>query len=233
VTEGTTATRYAKAATSTIPIVMAQDPDPVGTGFVVSLARPGGNITGLSNMRAELSAKRVELLKDTIPRLSRVMVLGMLRTPGVARELAETERAAEAFAVRIEFHDTKSPQDIETAFQAASASRANAAIILGGPVLLSHRKRVVELAAQGRLPVMYHATDFVEDGGLMSYGVIIADLFRRAATYVDRILKGANPAALPIEQPTRVAFLVNLKAAKQIGLTIPSSVLVTADRVIE
>ena len=233
VTEGTTATRFAKEATSTIPIVMAQDPDPVGTGFVASLARPGGNITGLSNIRSELSAKRLELLKEAIPGLARVAVLGTLSTPGTARELRETELAAEAFKVQLQYLDVKSPQDIESAFRAASAGRADAVLTLGSPGLLSHRTKVVDLAAKNRLPTIYHATDFVEDGGLMSYGVTITDLFRRAAIYVDQILKGAKPAVLPVEQPTKVAFIVNLKAASQIGFTIPSSLILRADRVIE
>ena len=232
VTEGTTATRIAKEATSTIPIVMAQDPDPVGMGFVASLARPGGNITGLSNLRSELSAKRLELLKEAVPGLVHVAVLGTLTTPGAAQELRETELAAQKYRVQIRYLDVKSLQDIESAFQAATTGRANAVVALASPFLLTHRTKVAELAAKSRLPAIYHATDFVEDGGLMSYGVIITDLFRRAAIYVDKILKGAKPADLPVEQPTKITF-VNLKAAKQIGFTIPPSLLVRADRVIE
>lgn len=233
VTEGTTATRFAKEATSTIPIVMAQDPDPVGTGFVASLARPGGNITGLSNIRSALSAKRLELLKEAVPGLAHVAVLGTLSTPGVAQELRETERVAEALRVQLQYLDVKSPQDIDSAFRAASTGRADAVVILASGFLLTHRIKVADLAAKNRLPAIYHATDFVEDGGLMSYGVTITDLFRRAATYVDKILKGAKPADLPIEQPTKFALVVNLKAAKQIGFTISPSLLLRADRVIE
>ena len=203
VTEGTTATRFAKEATSTIPIVMAQDPDPVGMGFVASLARPGGNITGLSNLRSALSAKRLELLKEAVPGLVHVAVLGTLTTPGAAQELRETELAAQKYRVQIRYLDVKSLQDIESAFQAATTGRANAVVALASPFLLTHRTKVVELAAKSRLPAIYHATDFVEDGGLMSYSVIITDLFRRAAIYVDKILKGAKPADLPVEQPTK------------------------------
>lgn len=233
VTEGTTATRFAKQATSTIPIVMAQDPDPVATGFVASLARPGGNITGLSNLRPELSAKRLELLKEAVPALARVAVFGTLTTPGTAQALKETELAAEALRVHLQYLDVKSPQDIESVIQAASAGRADAIVVLASPFLLSHRIKLADLAAKIRLPAIYYSTDFVEDGGLMSYGVTVTDLFRRAATYVDKILKGAKPAELPIEQPTKVTFAVNLKAAKQIGFTIPPSLLLRTDRVIE
>ncbi len=213
VTEGTTATRFAKQATSTIPIVMAQDPDPVGTGFVVSLARPGGNITGLSNLRPELSGKRLELLKEIVPRLSRVAVFGTSTVPGHAQSLKETELAGGAVGTKIQYLDVGGPKDIETVFRTATTERADAVLALGSPFL-------------------YYSTEFVEDGGLMSYGVNIADLFRRAATYVDKILKGAKPADLPVEQPTKFEFVVNLKAAKQIGLTIPPNVLARADRVI-
>jgi len=233
VSEGTTATRYAKEATSAIPIVMAQDPDPVGTGFAVSLARPGGNITGLSNIRTELGAKRLQFLKEAVPGLARVAVLGNSATPGVKREMEEIERAAAALKVHVQFHDVRSPKDIDSAFQAASKERADAVLTLGGPVLLSNRARVVDLAARSRLPAIYHTTDFVDDGGLMSYSVTISDLFRRAAIFVDKILKGARPAELPIEQPTKVALVINVKAARQMGLTIPRSMLLSADRVIE
>ena len=233
VTEGTTSTRFAKVATSTIPIVMAQDPDPVGTGFVASLARPGGNITGLSNIRSALSAKRLEILKETVPGLERLIVLGTLTTPGAPQELRETELAAQKHKVQIQYFDLKSLQDIDNGFQAATSGRANAIVALGSPFLLNYRQKVAELATRSRLPAIYHSTDFVEDGGLMSYSVKITDLFHGAATYVDKILKGAKPADLPIEQPTKIVLVINLKAAKQIGLTIPPSLLLRADRVIE
>ena len=233
VTEGTTSTRFAKVATSTIPIVMAQDPDPVGTGFVASLARPGGNITGLSNIRSALSAKRLEILKEAVPALERLIVLGTLTTPGVGQELRETELAARKHKVQIRYFDLKSLQDIDDGFQAATSGRANAVVVLGSPFLLNYRKKVAELATKNKLPAIYHSTDFVEDGGLMSYSVKITDLFHGAARYVDKILKGAKPADLPIEQPTKIALVINLNAAKQISLTIPPSLLLRADRVIE
>ena len=232
VTPGATATRAAKEATSTIPIVMAQDPDPVGNGFVASLARPGGNITGLSNLNRELGGKRLELLKEVVPRLSRVAVFGTSTFPGTTQNLKEAELAAGAFGVKLQYLDVLGPKDIETAFRGASKGRAEAVLLLGGGVLTSQRTRIVDLAAKSRLPAMYHIREFVEAGGLMSYGVSITDLDRRAATYVDKILKGAKPADLPVEQPKKFEFIINLKAAKQIGLTIPPNVLARADKVI-
>jgi ABC-type uncharacterized transport system substrate-binding protein len=232
VTPGATSTRAAKAATSTIPIVMAQDPDPIGNGFVASLARPGGNITGLSNLGPELSGKRLELLKEVVPRLSRVAVFGTSSFPGNAQNLKEAELAAGALGVKLQYLDVLGPKDIETAFRGASKGRAEAVLAMGSGVLNSLRAQVVELAAKSRLPAIYWAREFVEAGGLMSYGVSVTDLDRRAATYVDKILKGAKPADIPVEQPTKFEFIINLKAAKQIGLTIPPNVLVRADRVI-
>ena len=232
VTAGPTATRAAKEATTTIPIVMAQDSDPVGNGFVASLARPGGNITGLSNLRPELSGKQLELLKEIIPKLSRVAVFGTSTEPGNAQALKEMELAAGAFRVKLQYLDVLNPKDIETAFRAASKGRADAVLVLPGPIFNSHRKQIVELAVKSRLPAIYSRPEYVEDGGLMSYGVSMTDLDRRAATYVDKILKGAKPADLPVEQPTKFEFIINLKAAKQIGLTIPPNVLARADRVI-
>jgi putative ABC transport system substrate-binding protein len=233
VTEGTTATRFAKEATSSIPIVMAQDPDPVGTGFVASLAQPGGNITGLSNLRPELSGKRLELMKEIVPRLARLSVLGTSTVPGNAQSLKEMELGASAFGVQLQYLDVLGPKEIETVFRAASKGRADAVLVLGSPFLLSHRTQVVDLALKSRLPAIYYSTEFVEDGGLMSYGVNINDLFRRAATYVDKILKGRKPADLPVEQPTKFDLVINLKTAKQIGLTIPPNVLARADKVIK
>ena len=232
VTEGPTATRSAKEATSTIPIVMAQDPDPIGSGFVASLARPGGNITGLSRVAPELSGKQLEILKETVPRLSRLAVLGTSTTPGSAQALKEIELAARAFGVTLQYLDVLSSKDIETVFRAAIKGRADAALVLGSPFLLSHRTQIADLAIKNRLPAIYYSTEFVEDGGLMSYGVTVTDLFRRAATYVDKILKGRKPTDLPVEQPMKFEFVVNLKAAKQIGLTVPPNVLVRADKVI-
>ena len=232
VTAGATNTRAAKEATTTIPIVMAQDSDPVGTGFVASLARPGGNITGLSSLTADLSGKRLELLKEILPKLSRLAVLGTSASPGMAQQLRETELAAGAFGMQFQFLDILDPKDIEAEFRAATKWRADAVLVLRGPVLTSQRTQVVELAVKSRLPATYPETEYVEAGGLMSYGVSNIDLFRRAATYVDKILKGRTPADLPVEQPMKFEFIVNLKAAKQIGLTIPPNVLVRADRVI-
>ena len=232
VTGGPTATRPVKEATATIPIVMATDPDPVGSGFVASLARPGGNVTGLATLAPEISGKQVELLKEIVSRLSRVAVLGTSTQPGTAQRLRETERAAGAFGVKHQFLDILGPEDIETAFRAASKGRADTLLLLASPVLTSQRTQIVNLAVKSRLPAIYNAPEFVEAGGLMSYGVNLTDLFRRAATYVDKILKGAKPADLPVEQPTKFELIINLKAAKQIGLTIPPNVLVRADRVI-
>ena len=204
---------------------MAQDPDPVGNGFVASLARPGGNITGLATLAPELSGKRLELLKEIIPRLSRVAVLGTSTRPGNAQVLREMELAAGAFKVQLQYLDVLDPKDIETAFRAATKGRADAILVMSCPVFIAHRKQVVDLAVKSRLPAIYYTPEFVEDGGLMSYGVSITDLYRRAATYVDKILKGTKPADLPVEQPKKFEFIINLKAAKQIGLTIPPNVL--------
>jgi len=232
VTSGPTATRAAKAATVTIPIVMRQDSDPVGNGFVASLARPGGNITGLANLRPELSGKQLELLKEIVPRLSRVTALGSSTYPGIAQALKEIELAAGALGVKLQYLDVLSSKDIETAFRAAGKGRADAVLMVAGSVLLSQRTQIADLAVKSRLPAIYYDPQFVEAGGLMSYGVSFTDLDRRAATYVDKILKGAKPADLPVEQPKKFEFIVNLKAAKQIGLTIPPNVLARADRVI-
>jgi putative ABC transport system substrate-binding protein len=232
VTAGPAGTGPAKKATSTIPIVMTQDPDPVGNGFVASLARPGGNITGLSMLSPEISGKQLELLKEIVPRLSRVVVLGTSTRPGNAQSLREMELAAGAFAVRLQYLDVLSSKDIETAFRAASKGRAEAVLVLQSRVFNSHRTQVVDLAVKSRLPAIYPQTEYTEAGGLMHYGAKTADLFRRAATYVDKILKGRKPADLPVEQPQKFEFIINLKAAKQIGLTIPPNVLAQADRVI-
>ncbi len=232
VTGGAGNTRAAKAATSTIPIVMTQDPDPVGNGFVASLARPGGNITGLSTQGPEVSGKRLELLKETVPKLSQLVVFGTSTIPGHALSLREVGLAAGALNVQLQYLDVLGPQDTETAFRAASKWRADALFVLGGAVLISQRTRILEFAAKSRLPAIYEAPSVVDQGGLMSYGVNRADLDRRAATYVDKILKGAKPADLPVEQPKKFEFVINLKTAKQIGLTIPPNVLARADRVI-
>jgi len=232
VTAGPADTRAAKEATSTIPIVMTFDNDPVANGFVASLARPGGNITGLSTLAPELSGKRLELLKEIIPKLSRVAIVGDSKNPGNALELKEVRSAAEAFKMTLHSLDVVDPKEIEPAFRAASKEGAGAVLVLGSPVLNAQRKQVGEFAVKYRLPAIYYTAEFVETGGLMSYGVSRNDLVRRAATYVDKILKGAKPADLPVEQPKKFDFIINLKAAKQIGLTIPPNVLARADRVI-
>jgi putative ABC transport system substrate-binding protein len=232
VSYGSTTTGAAQKATSTIPIVMAQDTDPIGNGFVASLARPGGNITGLSSLAADLSGKRLELLKEILPKLSRAAVFGTSTNPGNTQSLKETELAAGAFGVKLQYLDILGPKDIETAFQAARNGRADAIFVLRSPVLNSHRTQFTQLAVKSRLPAIYPTSEFVEAGGLMVYGVNNTDLDRRAATYVDKILKGRTPADLPVELPIKFEFIINLKAAKAIGLTIPPNVLVRADRVI-
>jgi putative tryptophan/tyrosine transport system substrate-binding protein len=225
-------TRAAKEATVTIPIVMAQDTDPVANGFVASLARPGGNITGLSTLAPELSGKQLELLKETVPRLSRMAVLGNSTLPGNAQALKELELAAGAFKVQLQYVDVLDLKDIETAFRAVSKGRADAVLVLGNPIFLSQRIQITDLAVKSRLPAIYERPEYVDDGGLMTYGVNINELYRRAATYVDKILKGRTPADLPVEQPIKFEFIINLKSAKQIGLVIPPNVLARADRVI-
>ena len=231
VTGGPTATRPVKEATSTIPIVMTQDSDPVGNGFVTSLARPGGNITGLSNLAQEISGKRLELLKEIVPKLSRVAVLGMSTNPGNSQSLRETELAAGALGVQIQNLDIRDSKDIDAALRTANKGRADAVLVLNFPGNIS--RRIPDLAVKNRVPAIYYNSSFVVDRvGLMSYGASITDLDRRAATYVDKILKGAKPADLPVEQPTKFEFIINLKAAKQIGLTIPPNVLARADKVI-
>jgi putative ABC transport system substrate-binding protein len=234
VTGGPIPTRAAKEATVTIPIVMAFDIDPVGLGFIASLARPGGNITGLSTLAPEISGKQLELLKEIVPKLSRVAVFGTSTFPGNAQALKETERAAGALAVQLQYLDLRGSKDFEAAFRGATKGRADGILMLvWGVALDPHRKQLVELAAKSRLPAIYADREHVEAGGLMSYGVSITDSFRRAATYVDKILKGRKAADLPVEQPKKFEFIINLKAAKQIGLTIPPNVLARADRVIK
>ena len=233
VSGGPGATRPAKEATNTIPVVMTFDNDPVGNDFVASLARPGGNITGLSTLAPEISGKQLELLKEIVPKLSRVAVLGSSTNPGNAQALKETELAAGALGVRLQQLDIRSPTDIEPAFREASKGHANALLVLGSPVLASQRTQFADLAVKSRLPAIYSRSEFVEDGGLMSYAVSFTDLDRRAATYVDKILKGRKPADLPVEQPKKFEFVINLKAVKQIGLTFSPNVLARADKVIK
>ncbi len=233
VTGGAGSTRPANEATNTIPIVMAQDPDPVGNGFVASLARPGRNITGLSTLAPELSGKQLELLKEIAAKLSRVAVLGTSTSPANAQSLREVELAAGALNVQLQYLDIRSPNDIELAFQEARKTRVDAFLALIGPVLANQRTQIADLAVKSRLPAIYGQPEYVEAGGLMSYAVSFTDLHRRAATYVDKILKGAKPADLPVEQPTKFELIINLKTAKQIGLTISPNLLARADRVIK
>jgi putative tryptophan/tyrosine transport system substrate-binding protein len=228
------AIRAAKQATQTIPIVMIITEDPVATGLVKSLARPGGNITGLTRMTRELSGKRLELLKEGVPTVLRVGILtGMGRT-GVPTAFQEYDAAARTLKLRVkllEVHGTN--PDFQGTFREAIKSQLGALIAVRNGIILPHQKRIADLAIRNRLPSMHEGADFVEAGGLMSYATNEAESYRRAATYVDKILKGAKPAELPVEQPTRFEFVINLKTAKQIGLTIPPNVLVRADRVIK
>ena len=229
---GSTSTGAAKKATSSIPIVMAQVNDPVSSGFVAGLARPGGNITGLSTLAPELSGKQLELLKEIVPRLSRVAVFGSSTAPGNAQALRGTEVAATAVGANLQYFDVLTSKDFEAVFLAAKKTGANAVLVLSSPVFNSQRKQIADIAIKHRLPAIYFNPEFVEEGGLMAYAASYNDLYRRAATYVDKILKGAKPADLPVEQPTKFELVINLKAAKQISLTIPPNVLARADKVI-
>jgi ABC-type uncharacterized transport system substrate-binding protein len=233
VSAGPAVTPHFKQATKTIPIIMAQDNDPVGNGFVASLARPGGNITGLATLARELSGKQQELLKEIIPKLSRVAVFGSSTEPGNSQTLKEIELAAEALKVKIQYLDIHGPEDIEPAFQAARKGRAGAVFVLVSTIFNSNRTQVVELAVKSQLPAIFYSAEYVELGGLMAYGPSYTDLYRRVATYVDKILKGAKPADLPVEQPMKFELVINLKTAKQIGLTIPPNVLARANKVIK
>jgi putative tryptophan/tyrosine transport system substrate-binding protein len=233
VTGGPAATRAAKEATATIPIVMGFDYDPVGSGIVASLARPGGNVTGLSSLAPEISGKQLELLKELLPRLSRVAILGNSTEPGIGQLRKEAELVAGAFKVNLQYLDVLAPKDIGTAFQASSKGRAEALLALSSFVIISERAQIADLAIKNRLPAIYPWPEFVEDGGLMTYGPSSNDLFRRAATYVDKILKGAKSVDLSVEQPKKFELVINLKTAKQIGLTIPQRLLGRADKVIK
>ena len=234
VTGGGGITRVVKDATSTIPIVMAQDSDPVGNGFIASLARPGGNITGLSNLSSDLVGKRLELLKEVVPRLSRLAVFGTSSNLDNEREVKEIENTAAAFGVKFQYVDILAPKDTDRAFRAATKGRAEAVLwIVSGSIGRANRKEIIELAVKSRLPVIYDYESYVEGGGLMYYGPLIGDLYYRAAVYVDKILKGAKPADLPVEQPTKFELVINRKTAKQIGLAIPPEVLARATKLIK
>jgi ABC-type uncharacterized transport system substrate-binding protein len=230
---GTEPALAAKKATKTIPIVFTSVADPISAGLVESLARPGGNITGLSNIAAELSGKRLELLKETNPKFSRVAVLWNPEIQNLTREFKESQAAARALGLQLQSLEVRGPEDFESAFKAAADRRAGALLVPSGQFFTRHRAKLAELAVKSRLLAIYADREYVEAGCLMSYGPSLADQYRRAATYVDKILKGRKPAELPVEQPTKFEFVINLKAAKQIGLTIPPNVLARADRVIK
>ncbi|HEV8458500.1 MAG TPA: ABC transporter substrate-binding protein, partial [Methylomirabilota bacterium] len=233
---GTPAVLAAKQATKTIPIVFTVAADPVADGLVTSLARPGGNVTGLSNLGPELVGKCLEQLKQAVPGVSRVAVLWQPGAFGERTEkdmLKEAEVAARALGVRPQFVEARGPDDFDRAFSDMTRARAGALTVLLSPMFFNERRRLVDLAAKNRLPAVYQVREFVDAGGLMSYGANLADLVRRAATYVDRILKGAKPGDLPVEQPTKFELVINLKTAKALGLTIPQSVLGRADEVIQ
>jgi putative ABC transport system substrate-binding protein len=225
--------RAAKKATSTIPIVMLAGGDPVASGFVASLARPGGNVTGLATLRPELSGKRLEIITEVVPRLSRLAVFASSLSEDNLQMRQELDQAAGAYGVTLQYHDVQNARDIEPAFRAAVKARTDAGFLrLPGPQTSSQRPQIAALAQKNRLPMIYDAATYVDAGGLISYGVSVNHLAYRAAIYVDKILKGAKPADLPVEQPSKFDLVINLMAAKQIGLTIPSQVLARADRVI-
>jgi len=233
VTQGTPAAVAAKQATSTIPIVMAIATDPVGAGLIASLGRPGGNVTGLANLDAELSGKRLEILKAAVPALARVAVLRNPANPAHKAALREAQAAAHALGVRVQQVDVRDPGEFGTAFYAMKRERADGLVLFADSMFGASRVRIFDLAAKNRLPAIFWQSEFAEAGALMSYGTSYPDLFRSAAVYVDKILKGAKPADLPVEQPTKFELVINLKTAKALGLTIPPSVLGRADQVIE
>jgi len=228
---GTTGTQAAKRATKTIPVVMASVTDPVGTGLVASLAHPGGNVTGLSNF-SELGGKQLELLKEAFPRVTRIAVIWDPANAANARLLAEMKVTADGLRTVLQSLEVRSSDDFDRVFSAIKKEHARALIVLRNVITYTHPKRIVDFAVKSKLPAMYPDRVLVDAGGLMSYGPDFLDMIHRAATYVDKILKGAKPADLPVEQPTKFEFVINLKAAKQIGLTIPPKVLARADKII-
>jgi len=232
VAAGTVAAQAIKRATSTIPVVIVNVADPVGSGLVTDLAHPGGNVTGFSNMVAELSAKRLQLLKEAIPRVTRMAVLRNPDTPWQTRVIDDLKAVAAALSIELSVVDVRTPEDFGAAFTAARRAHAHAMYVLDGPLFNFHRAILVKQATKARFPTIYGASEFPEEGGLISYGANSIDLFRRAAGYVDKILKGAKPGDLPIEQPTKFELVVNLKTAKALGITIPESILLRADEII-
>jgi ABC-type uncharacterized transport system substrate-binding protein len=223
----------AKKATGMIPIVAVTTADPVGGGLVASLARPGGNITGVTALGQGLSAKRLELLKEAVPRATRVAVLTNPTSPNTGPFVKESEGVARALGIQLQLAQARDPSEFEAAFATMSSKRAEALMVLADVTFITHRKRIVELAALSRLPAVYGERDFVDAGGLMFYGASLTDTYRRAAVYVDKILKGAKPADLPVEQPTKFELVINVKTAKALGLTIPQPLLLRADEVIQ
>jgi len=233
VTQGTPASKALKDATKSIPVVMAIVGDPVATGLVASLAHPGDNLTGLTNIAPELSGKRLELLQQAVPKANRIVVLTNPTSSVTPIELKETQLAAQTLGLQIEPFEVREPNAITKVFGAIAQRRFSALLVLTDAIFYSRRRSIIDAATKSRLPAMYFNPEFAEDGGLMFYGPSSTDFYRRAAVYVDKILKGAKPSDLPVEQPKKFEFIVNLKAAKQIGLTIPPNVLARADKVIK
>jgi putative ABC transport system substrate-binding protein len=232
VVDSMVATQAVKRGTSTIPIVMVMSADPVGSGLVASLAHPGGNVTGLTNMVTDLTAKRLQLLKEAIPRLARVAVLWNPATPWHTSAVEELKAAAPSLSIELSFTGVRTPEEIGPAFSAVSRGHAQALYVIGDPFFFTHRMALLKPALKARLPTIHTARQYVDAGGLMSYAPNFGDLMRRSAGYVDKILKGVKPSDLPIEQPTQFELVVNLKTAKALGITIPESILLRADEVI-
>ncbi len=227
------ATEAAKQATRTIPIVFTVSGDPVAEGFVASLARPGGNLTGLATISPELVGKQLEMLKAVAPKVSRVAVLQNPDQPSHARSVRQAEDPARALGVQLQVLKARTPSEIEAAFASMSSQRAGSVLVMRDALFFAQRAQIVALAAKSRLPAVYGLREEAEAGGLMAYGASVPQMFRRAATYVDKILKGAKPADLPVEQPTKFELVINLKTAKALGLKIPQTILLRADQVIE
>ena len=230
---GAAAALAAKKSTNSIPIVYLGGGDPVALGLVGSLARPGGNVTGVTELSPELTGKRLELLKETFPKISNVSVLARSGAPGVTHQFEELEHQARALRLKLQFVQIRGAKEIEDSLSTISKQRASALIEVPNPLFHAHSARIVKFASEHKLPTIFHSKDFVEAGGLMAYGAEFVDLYRRAATCVDKLLKGAKPAELPVEQPTKFELVINIKAAKHIGVTIPPNVLARADRVIK
>jgi len=232
VSDSTIGTRDLKRATSTIPIVMATVADPLGSGFVTSLAHPGGNVTGMSTMMTELSAKRLQLFKEAIPRIARVAILSNPDTPYVPKMVEHLKAAATSLSIELKFINLRTLEELDSAFSAVNRAHVQALYVIDDRLFSSHRMTLLKLVSKARLPAIYSSREFADAGGLISYGPNWANLFRRSAGYVDKLLKGAKPGDLPVEQPTKFELVVNLKTAKALGLTIPQSILVRADEVI-